>query len=78
MSAQPSPIRRRGERNLYCPNYGHCLDMAVEKKWRSFSCSECGLKGVQEDIPAVRTVNDSNIVYELPRSLPQAVWYSIG
>ncbi len=25
-----------------CATYGHCLDKAVRKKWRGFSCRKCG------------------------------------
>jgi hypothetical protein len=78
MSVKPSPVCRKGDRNLYCPNYGKCLDHAVDHKWRSWNCSECAFKKIQEPIHAVRTVNDSNIFYELPRTLPQEVWHSIG
>ena len=37
--AQPTPIR--GERNIYCPFYSDCLDHAVNKFWRHWSCSQC-------------------------------------
>jgi hypothetical protein len=78
MSVKPSPVCRKGDRNLYCPNYGECLDHAVDHKWRTWNCSECAFKEIQEPIPAVRTVNDSNICYELPKTLPQEVWHSFG
>ena len=78
MNARPSPVRKKGERNLYCPNYGECLDHAVDHKWRSWNCSTCAFKSVQELAYPVMTVNDSNICYELPRTLPQEVWYSFG
>jgi len=28
-------------RNLSCEFYDSCLDMAVRKKWKNFSCKEC-------------------------------------
>ena len=30
-------------RNLCCPEYGCCLNLAVKKGWPSFSCQECPL-----------------------------------
>ncbi|RMG10952.1 MAG: hypothetical protein D6729_18710 [Deltaproteobacteria bacterium] len=28
-------------RNLFCPEYENCLNVAVKKGWPSFSCQEC-------------------------------------
>lgn len=28
-------------RNFYCINYNKCLDFAIEKDWKSFSCKKC-------------------------------------
>jgi hypothetical protein len=30
-------------RNLFCPDYENCLNMAVKRGWPSFSCQECAL-----------------------------------
>ena len=30
-------------RNLYCPQYGSCLEFAARKGWRNLSCRECAL-----------------------------------
>lgn len=78
MSAGPNPVRQKGERNLYCPYYGECLDHAVDHKWRSWNCTACSFQTVQDTGYPVRTVDDSNICYELPPTLPQEVWYSFG
>ncbi len=29
-------------RNVFCLNYGRCLDYAILKKWPGFSCDRCG------------------------------------
>ena len=28
-------------RNVFCRNYGECLDYAISKKWPGFSCRSC-------------------------------------
>ncbi len=28
-------------RNVLCRHYNHCLDIAIEKGWDAFSCSQC-------------------------------------
>ena len=66
MESTPNPICKRGERNLFCVHYGDCLDHAVIKRWRRWSCGECALRCIQEERNMVPTVNDSNIYYELP------------
>ncbi len=30
-------------RNLYCPEYDDCLELAAKAGWRSFSCEHCPL-----------------------------------
>ncbi len=78
MKSMLSPICRKGERNVYCPNYNDCLDHAVDHKWRYWSCSECSFKMIQERSYPVRTVDDSNICYELPSNFSQEMWQSWG
>lgn len=36
-----SPQRRMGDRNVLCVHYEECLDLAVSRKWRTFSCDRC-------------------------------------
>ncbi|MHC1729782.1 MAG: hypothetical protein AB9866_27890 [Syntrophobacteraceae bacterium] len=28
-------------RNVFCLNYGDCLDLAIHRKWPGFSCQSC-------------------------------------
>ncbi len=28
-------------RNVFCRNYGDCLDFAIHRKWPGFSCQSC-------------------------------------
>ena len=36
-----NPSRRFGRRNLDCPHYERCLDVAVRHAWHTFSCGQC-------------------------------------
>jgi hypothetical protein len=36
-----TPKRGRGERDTECPLYTACLNIAVEKDWRSWDCESC-------------------------------------
>lgn len=36
------PDRTSGTRHLHCRRYNGCLDVAVVKGWRGFSCENCG------------------------------------
>jgi len=36
-----SPVRKRGDRNVFCPHYGQCLDFVVEKGWEDWDCRKC-------------------------------------
>jgi len=38
---EPGDVGRR--RSLWCPAYDQCLDTALQRKWRSWSCEACTL-----------------------------------
>ncbi len=66
MEPMLNPIHKLGDRNLYCPHYGECLDHAVDHRWSSWDCSECLHKSTQESVCSVFTVPDPDPFYELP------------
>lgn len=35
-------------RNLYCPHYAECLDVAIHEAWESWTCSRCPLAMADE------------------------------
>lgn len=39
MTAKPK--RGPGNRNVECPEYSKCLDLAAKKDWKSFNCEAC-------------------------------------
>ena len=55
MAGKPKPRRGAGHRNMDCPEYDNCLDLAAKKDWKTFHCSEaCPLviiKGQGKDGP---------------------------
>lgn len=45
-SVMPIPCKTVDEfhqvkRNVFCRNYGSCLDHTIEQKWEGFSCEAC-------------------------------------
>jgi hypothetical protein len=43
---KPNPVNKPGDRNLYCPHYIFCLDIAVANWWPRFTCRYCTHKGL--------------------------------
>ena len=41
MNAERNPVRRRGNRNVFCPLYRECLDDAVKGSWQDWDCDDC-------------------------------------
>lgn len=37
------PTKGRGERYIYCPFDGECVDHAAMLSWRAFNCEKCGI-----------------------------------
>ena len=74
MEIKGHPIPRRGERNIFCPYYGDCLDYAVRTEWYAWNCSRCPYKSTiqsfhQYDFPTRGTA----FGYELPSGLEKSI-----
>jgi hypothetical protein len=41
MREECRPYRNKGDRNVFCSNYNHCLDHAIAQSWNSWSCGKC-------------------------------------
>lgn len=41
LRALANPSRGKGERYIYCPIDGECVDLAARKGWRAFHCGGC-------------------------------------
>ena len=48
MNQKCNPVQKKGERNIFCPYYGACLDHAVKESWEDWDCGECDHK-IKED-----------------------------
>ncbi len=48
MSKKRPFAAKKGRRNVYCPHYTGCLDLAIIKNWFGFSCARCSWREVQE------------------------------
>ncbi len=71
MKYEPNPIGREGARNLYCKYYGDCLDCAISKKWRDWSCVRCAYRFLEENREIVYGASDPDASYEMPLLLPR-------
>lgn len=36
-----NPVRRQGNRNIFCSFYKECLDDAIKESWRDWDCGDC-------------------------------------
>jgi len=41
MNNNENPVHTRGDKNVFCPYYGNCLDYAVELHWEYWTCLHC-------------------------------------
>lgn len=49
LSPDANPVcRAGGERNLHCPYYVFCLDIAAANLWSDFTCELCLYRKVKE------------------------------
>jgi hypothetical protein len=42
---------RKGRRNLNCPAYRECLDLAARERWPGWSCGRCRRRGERSREP---------------------------
>ena len=71
----PNPVLKKGDRNLFCPNYCQCLDFAILKSWDFWACIDCRHKmsvQVFDDYPAT---NSETVLYH---TLPQEFYLRVG
>lgn len=66
MEPKAKPIRKRGERNIYCPFYSDCLDYVVNHLWQSWSCSECPHRSMRSITQCECKLKDTSPCYDLP------------
>lgn len=60
-----NPIRKKGERNIYCPFYNDCLDHAVKNLWWYWSCVECPRRKIKSVDELEYKTDDGGLCYEI-------------
>lgn len=56
-SALASLIEHEGvgaNRNLFCPHYDDCLDVALLERWTSWTCAECAFFAIRHEVEEIR------------------------
>ncbi|MBE9581513.1 MAG: hypothetical protein IMF18_07835 [Proteobacteria bacterium] len=66
MKPRPKPAHRSGNKNIYCPFYGACLDHAAKRYWQNWDCSECPHKLKQQPLRRDQWANSAGPYSELP------------
>ena len=63
MDLKCNPVQNNGDRNLFCPYYGDCLDYAITELWNDWDCGECQHKMRQDGRQVVQFSNNYTIPY---------------
>jgi hypothetical protein len=63
MESGCNPRQRKGERNVFCPYYGECLDYAITRAWESWNCSGCKHRTDQEAEPEFQQDGNDAVAY---------------
>jgi hypothetical protein len=74
MKQRPNPIQKTGDRNLFCANYGDCLDHAAKRHWKYWSCYHCKHQyRSQPSVDGPITANETALFYTMPQDIYQKV-----
>lgn len=73
MDQKANPIPESGERNIFCPIYNDCLDYAVSSSWKTWNCSQCPYKLLEQSISEY-VLDSADSVYDLPLHLSGGIW----
>ena len=73
MELKPRPVDKKGIRNICCPFYRKCLDMAVREKWTSWDCLICPCKEKVESISIINTEYDFIHYHSLPQRITKQI-----
>jgi hypothetical protein len=78
MEHSTNPIHRLGNKNIHCPYYEECLDHAVERRWKYWSCSKCSHKATRQKLSEVPTAHDPGDYYHVPSRIFRDLTYLLG
>ena len=66
MNPECKPIRKKGDRNVFCPYYRDCLDFVIEKTWQDWDCRDCRHHSNWGAAPEISlSINHSIAYYEI-------------
>lgn len=75
MRKKRRPHYKQGDRNVFCPHYGDCLDEAVKKAWDYWNCSECPLRFHEAPSADILTsVNDTIPYFTISSEISGKFW----
>ena len=63
MNPKCNPIHKKGDRNVFCPYYGNCLNYAIEKSWGYWDCCDCVYQFNEEGRPELQLTASGTIAY---------------
>jgi len=69
MKLEPKPVQKKGTRNIYCPFYRKCLDIAVQEKWASWDCLACPSCKKVQSISLINNEYDFIHYHPLPQHI---------
>lgn len=73
--SHPSPSHKKGERNIFCPHYCNCLDIAIKKSWDYWACMECRFKENKQYMDEYPYTNSDTVLYH---TLPHDIYMKVG
>ncbi|MBL7180390.1 MAG: hypothetical protein ABIK98_09455 [Pseudomonadota bacterium] len=53
MQPHSNPMRVQGEKNVFCPYYGECLNHACKKGWEYWTCLDCEHRRKSEPVKVI-------------------------
>lgn len=71
----PSPSHKKGDRNIFCPHYCKCLDIAITKSWEYWACFDCKFKESRQYLDDYPFTNSDTVLYH---SLPPEIFMKVG
>ena len=78
MRPRPKPVHRSGEKNIFCPFYGSCLDQAAKDYWQCWDCSECPHKLRKQPVGLHYNAEGLGPYCELPAGIYRVVRGEFG
>jgi hypothetical protein len=48
-------------RNLFCPSYDPCLDVALAQRWPSWTCAHCAFFALRHEAEALLRIGSSRM-----------------